>query len=96
MNKLFFDKYDNLYNSYNDKNAVNKLIDDYNRCQNLIDCLSDKCKVYHKAVAKDVTDAIKILNKGRNDYIFGMPSDYFINGTVVAFQDEPLQYGTIS
>ena len=80
INKIFFDKYNKLYNSYNDKDSFNQYIKNKG-LDNIRDCSTGKCKSHHKVDIMDTIKAIKKLKKDKNDYIYELSSDYLINGT---------------
>ena len=86
ITKVFFDKYNILYNSvrYND-NSLNILLGDNMRDvkQHCIDC-SDDDYVYsrkHVVTIENVQEAIHKLKSGKSDCVDSMMSDNLLHGT---------------
>ena len=79
INKIFFDKYNKLYNSYNDRDSFEQYITN-NNFNNINNCSNGICKHSHNINEKSVINAIEKLKTSKNDYVYGLSSDYFING----------------
>ena len=75
---LFQAQYESLYNSQ--EISDDSQIEDY-IINNIANCSQNKCKFSHKITIKDITEAIKNLKPLKKDFIYGISSDHFINGT---------------
>ena len=78
ISNLFHDQYKNLYNSYiiTDNDCVDKYIRN-----NIDECKNEKCKFNHKITEANVKEAVKNLKPDKNDYIFNLSSNHFLDGT---------------
>ena len=83
ITNLLKDKYQLLYNEYNEDNVVI-----HNKICNLISrqCMVDKCDCKHKISLKDVKDALKTVKGGKFDPIYLIFSDCIKNSTDEFFQ----------
>ena len=78
VTKLFFNKYHDLYNMYND--SFKDDIDEYFK-DNWKKCQSNNCNYTHKFSGDDIVRSLKNLKSDKVDYIYGVSSNHFINST---------------
>ena len=78
---VFYEKYDQLYHSVIDHDFGNKIIE----VDNLVkeQCCKGKCNSpnSHTITPQIIRNAISSLNKGKNDEVYGLTSDHFINAS---------------
>ena len=83
--KYFREKYHNLYNSVEDNTfdtVVQNVSKHVNEQCNTGSCTKSYC---HNITPEMVRNAITSLNKGKDDEVYEITSDHFINATELAF-----------
>ena len=73
----FKNHYEQLYNSFPDKNSKIK----NEICNNISKCITGECVGPHKYELKNITNAVSKLKNDQKDYIYEMFTDNFINRT---------------